>query len=495
MNLLTRALASLPTGANDTDVLINTVHFDRDALNLYNYTLYTNGTLSNGTECYLIFDQFKPHLFAENGTVVNGTSCYAPVNQIGQHASIGMAFALMFALSIFFTLINVRKHGRQYLPVDPRRRVLGRKMKWYWLLVVAVCGTISCFMSIDVDRSYLQSAPLIIQSVFYTMLMPALMAAVWEAVRQWGSWQERQICDRDPYVFTNKSNSSGNRSRQCQEFLLPILFYAFALINFVLTIPRSWSPIEHQQSPEQQELDARPVATDTRFRVAAFTALAGMLVICCALEHSIYRYKARPATILGQLLFYFNEAPSQFLVLIALLGVKIGYAIASAFDWSVSPLRYDVDVGWLYGLGYTPVLLVIVVMNMCGFCELNEDQALIAQRGDLEAARASKFGIGRKKPSWWSNAARWTTFARDGGDRPSSPDKGDLDHFVEMGVIKPRALDEQQEAGEEKKPGEGARVTTRTASHGSSELSGTESASGDRMEVVVQEEQSGQFLG
>lgn len=185
MNLFTRALAAFQTGANDTDVLINTVHFDRDALNLYNYTLYTNGTLSNGTECYLVFDQFKPHLFAENGTVVNGTSCYAPINQIGQHASIGLAFALMFAISIVVTLLNLRKHGRRYLPDDRRWKVMGRLFKWYWLLVVAVCGTVSCFMSVDVDRNYLQGAPLVMQSVFYTLLMPALMAAVWEAVRHW----------------------------------------------------------------------------------------------------------------------------------------------------------------------------------------------------------------------------------------------------------------------------------------------------------------------
>lgn len=185
LNLLARALAPFQTGANDTDILINSVHFDRAALDRYNYTLYTNGTLSNGTECYLVFEPFKPHLFLENGTVVNGTSCYAPINHIGQHASLGLAFAFLFALGIFFTLVNARKHGRRYLPVDRRWRALGRRVKWYWLLVVAVCGTISCFMSIDVDRNYLQSAPLVMQSVFYTLLMPALMAAVWEGVRHW----------------------------------------------------------------------------------------------------------------------------------------------------------------------------------------------------------------------------------------------------------------------------------------------------------------------
>lgn len=298
-----------------------------------------------------------------------------------------------------------------------------------------------------------------------------------------GSWQERQICDRDPYAFAFAKSSSRAR----QEFLLPILFYAFALATFVLTIPRSWSPIELQRSAEQQELNARPAATDVRFRAAGFMALAGMLVICYSLEHSIYRYKARPASLAGQLLFYLNEAPSQFLVVIAVLGVKIGYAIASAFDWSVSPLRYDVESGWLYGLGYTPALLVILVMNVCGLCELNEDQALIAQRGDIEAARASQFGIGQKKPHWWKGG-KWRTFAKEiTGRRPSSPDAGDLDHFVEMGVIKPRAQDGQQPV-EEEKGKEDAQITTRTASQGS-ETTSDASAPGlapDRMEYAVQ---------
>ncbi|PLB53080.1 hypothetical protein P170DRAFT_454258 [Aspergillus steynii IBT 23096] len=478
MNLFARALAPFQTGANHSDILINSEHFDREALARYNYTLYTNGTLSNGTECYLAFDRFQPHLFAENGTVVNGTSCYAPINHIGEHASIGLAFAFLFALAIFFTLVNVRKHGRRYLPEDRRWRVIGRCLKWYWVLVVAVCGTISCFMSVDVDRNYLQSAPLVMQSVFYTLLMPALMAAVWEAVRHWGSWQERQICDRDPYAFAFAKSSSRKR----QEFFLPILFYAFAVVNFLLTVLRSWSAIEHQRSPEQQERLARPVATDARRRAAGFMALGGMLVICYSLEHSIYRYKARPASLLGQLLFYLNEAPSQFLVVIALLGVKIGYAIASAFDWSVSPLRYDVDSGWLYGLGYTPALLVILVMNVCGFCELNEDQALISQRGDIEAARASEFGIGQKKPHWWKGD-RWRTFAEITGRRPSSPDAGDLDHFVEMGVIKPRERGDQLDEVKED-----AQVTTRTASQGSETTSATSAPglSPDRMEYAAQ---------
>ncbi|RAK88956.1 hypothetical protein BO79DRAFT_228414 [Aspergillus costaricaensis CBS 115574] len=453
--LYVRAVVPFEAGANATDVLINEVHFNRTALNYYHYTLFSNGTLSNGTDCYLAFNQFQPHM-NENGTFVNGTSCYAPIRDMGRHASAGLAFAFMFVFAIVFTLINMRKHSRRYLPADRRWTLLGRRAKWIWMLFIAACGTISCFMSIDVDRGYIVSVPLILQSVFYTLLTPGMMAAVWEAVRHWGSWQERQIYDRDPYAFQVSS------SRQGQEFVLPLVFYGCALANFVLTVPRSWTAIEMQRSLDQQLNEAKPVATDVRWRAAGFVAIAGVLVICYSLEHSIYRYRARPTSTIGQLLFYLNAAPSQFLIGIVLLGIKIGYAIASAFDWTISPLRYGVDSGWFYGLGYTPVLLLLILFNICGFCELNEDKALIVQRDEFDHAVADAVGVGQRKPSWWKKSR---TFVRELSDhhrrQGSQQDDRDMGRFVEMGIIKPR----EQPQDDEPKPE--TWVTTRTASQGS----------------------------
>lgn len=183
--LYVRGRTPFPPGANATDVIINEVHFNRAELDHYNYTLYSNGTLSNGTECYLVFNQWRPHMSPANGTFVNGTSCYSPVNNIGHHASTGLVFAILFVASIFFSGLNLRKHGRRYLPLDRRWNIVGRRWKWYWLIALAACGTISCFMSVDVDRDYLQHTPLVLQSVFYTILTPLCMAAVWEGVRHW----------------------------------------------------------------------------------------------------------------------------------------------------------------------------------------------------------------------------------------------------------------------------------------------------------------------
>jgi len=200
--LYVRAVAPFMPGHNATDVVINEIHFNRTALDHYNYTLYTNGTISNGTDCYLAFQHFRPYMFANNGSFINGTSCYAPIHDIGRHAGVGMAFALLFAISIIFNLVGLRKHGRRYLPppaddferrlrlnlnlpIDKRWTPVGRRWKWYWLLGLSVIGAVGAFMSIDVDRDHVQSSPLVIQSIFYTLLTPVMMAAVWEGVRNW----------------------------------------------------------------------------------------------------------------------------------------------------------------------------------------------------------------------------------------------------------------------------------------------------------------------
>lgn len=62
---------------------------------------------------------------------------------------------------------------------------VGRRWKWYWLIGLSVIGAVGAFMSIDVDRDHVQSSPLVIQSIFYTLLTPVMMAAVWEGVRHW----------------------------------------------------------------------------------------------------------------------------------------------------------------------------------------------------------------------------------------------------------------------------------------------------------------------
>lgn len=118
---------------------------------------------------------------------------------------------------------------------------------------------------------------------------------------------------------------------------------------------------------------------------------------------------------------------------IAILLINIGYAIASSFTWSISPLNADVHPGFLYGLGYTPVIIITFLFNFCGYCEPNEDKALILLRGDSLGPK--KYRFKRKAPLWWTTG-RLILFSRDkhGGDE-EKPIREDSDRYVELGLV------------------------------------------------------------
>jgi hypothetical protein len=244
-----------------------------------------------------------------------------------------------------------------------------------------------------------------------------------------GSWQERQIFDRDPAELPIES------SREGQEFWLPLVFYMFTWINFFLAIPRTWTPIELQRSPEQQDVSARPAATDIRFKAAGFMALGGLLVICYSLGHSLYHYRHRPAVGSRRRCFYLRAAPTKFKLVLGILALRIGYAIASAFEWTISPFKYNANPGWIYGLGYTPVLLIIIVFNIAGYEELNDDQALMVQREERRRFLDNRLGLGPRKPNWWKKMR-----ARS---HPTGPEMdGRLQTSAkEMGVARPQRND------------------------------------------------------
>lgn len=179
-----RGLLQIPTGDNGTDAIINGVHLNRTTLSRWNYTLYSNGTLSNGTNCWLVFKEYRPFLLG-NGTFHNVTSCYAPIQPIRGRGILGIVFGALFGLSIIFTLKNLRKHGRLYVADEKRWSAAGRRWPWYWMLFVATCGTISAINGVDVDRDYLQSTSIVLQSFFYYLMLPGVLACVWESVRHW----------------------------------------------------------------------------------------------------------------------------------------------------------------------------------------------------------------------------------------------------------------------------------------------------------------------
>lgn len=182
--LQARELLQFPDGDNSTDSFINGIHFNLTALHQFNYTLYSNGTISNKSKCFLIFDDYKPVMIS-NGTWYNGTSCYFPYYGIQTRGKLSIAFTVLFGASIFFTLMNLKKHGKRYMRENKRFRIVGRRWQWYWMSFVAACGMVSCITGVDVDRNYLQSTPIVLQSLFFSLMLPGTLAIVWESTRHW----------------------------------------------------------------------------------------------------------------------------------------------------------------------------------------------------------------------------------------------------------------------------------------------------------------------
>lgn len=170
-----------------------------------------------------------------------------------------------------------------------------------------------------------------------------------------------------------------------------------------MTIPRSWTPIEYQRSPQQTNTIAKPSGTDMRFKAGGFLAFLAWCTICYSLQHSIHHYKPQNRGPVNSFRGFLCYCPLKFLLVIPLLLMIISYTIASSFVWTISILKFDVDPGWMYGLDSGPALLIILIFEIRGYIEPNEDRALIEQRAERGRAHNAELGLS-KKPSWWSRS-------------------------------------------------------------------------------------------
>jgi Protein of unknown function (DUF2434) len=173
-----------------------------------------------------------------------------------------------------------------------------------------------------------------------------------------------------------------------------------------MAIPRTWTYIKLQRSKNQQESIARPAATDGRFKAAAFFALCAWLLICFSLQHSIRYYKPPNQGLWNRINSFLHYVPVRFVILIFLAAAQIAYVILSAFDFNVSLMKYDSNPAWIYGLGYLPSILVIVVMELWGYIGKNEDLQIIEQRRQRGRDADAEIGITRK-PRWWQDQPNW----------------------------------------------------------------------------------------
>lgn len=180
---------------------------------------------------------------------------------------------------------------------------------------------------------------------------------------------------------------------------MPVLFYLFTWMNFFLAIPRNWRPLQFQSSQELEDAIAKPAAMDYRFRAAAFMALGALGVICYSLGHSVYHYRVFSRR-LG--IFHF-DIPMKFVLIVPVLAVKVLQALVSSYVWSISPFNYNVKSGWMFGFGFLPVLLIVMLFNVFGLVEPNEDRALMLQRwGQRRGGRMPRVSsrLGLRTSSW-----------------------------------------------------------------------------------------------
>lgn len=286
----------------------------------------------------------------------------------------------------------------------------------------------SLFTGVDVDRYYLQQMPIMLQAFFFTLTMPLALAAVWESTRHWGSWQERQRVDADPYGMP----PSARRARI--QFYTPLVFYALAWLTFFLTIPRSWTPIQKQNTPEQIRDIAIPTATDARAKGGALIAALACFIIAFSLAHSLRTFHPGKPVL--------STVPKHLLLSLVFLAIRTAYAIASSFSWSLSLANQHVHIAFPFNLGYLPLLLILLAANTAGFRTENEDKQLIAQRRARGRMHDAELNL-VKKPGWWNRnmAGRFAgdeerlrqmaTEVEGGGTRPTA-------RAVEMGDLNVR---------------------------------------------------------
>lgn len=97
-----------PDASETSTTTINGVQFSISALNAHHYALYTNNTISNGSECYLAFDAFKPSML-DNGTWLHATSCYIPYYDLSARGITSIVFGALFGLGVLAALMNLKK--------------------------------------------------------------------------------------------------------------------------------------------------------------------------------------------------------------------------------------------------------------------------------------------------------------------------------------------------------------------------------------------------
>jgi hypothetical protein len=145
------------------------------------------------------------------------------------------------------------------------------------------------------------------------------------------------------------------------------------------------------------------MATDGRFKAGSIFAALAYFVIIYDLRHNLHHYKPHHPGIWKSFDNFLAHTPARLFFAILVLGIKVAYTIASAWIWDISVMKYDVQPAWPYSLGYGTSLLILIIFNVWGFIDRNEDLELMDQRRARGRATDAELGI-VKKPAWWNRA-------------------------------------------------------------------------------------------
>ncbi|KAK9332355.1 hypothetical protein V1520DRAFT_335309 [Lipomyces starkeyi] len=332
--------------------------YNSTVLDDYGYQLYSNGTLSNGTNCFLSFGQFYP-VIADNGTVYNGTSCNYPFYAIKSRGAVGLVLAILSIVLLPVSMYNLRKHGTRHTNYEHKRfRLIGRRWQWYWLILVHILAAVAGFMSIDIDRDYIQGTSLTSYGAVFSTILPTCLASVWEMTRHWGSFEERRLFEADPFRFRNDDR------RSMVHLLMPIIFYLFGFLLFLLTVLRNWSLLIKINLT---------FIVDNRWKAGVFFGLIAWLTIL---------------TQIGVTYYYYDPAKLPWKIPLCFVGVAalVAYSIGMSFQEDISPFNPHAHVLAVALWGYLPVIYIMVVMNVCAYYQMNDDLVILKEKDERDQA-------------------------------------------------------------------------------------------------------------
>ncbi|KAK7208314.1 hypothetical protein BZA70DRAFT_265604 [Myxozyma melibiosi] len=334
--------------------------YNQTVLDLFDYVIYPgNGTVSNVSNCYLSFGSYHPEIYAD-GTVENNVSCDSPYYGIASRGGIGIAFGALSILMLPFSMNNLHRLGKMHVKREHKRfRLISRRWQWYWVFVIHALSAVAGFLSIDIDRDYIQGTSLTSYGAVFTSIFPCCLGAVWEMTRHWGSFEERQSYEDDPYGFRD------DKLRTNYFLLAPIFVYLFGFLFFLLTVLRNWTNVIRVNSD---------FIVDSRWKVGIFLGVVCFILII---------------THVFVIRHYWHPKRLPWRIPLCFLGVAVmlSYSIALSFDGSLSPFNPSSSVVAVSVWGYIPVLYLLFVMNITANFQKNDDKVILEQRAVREQER------------------------------------------------------------------------------------------------------------